>query len=55
MKCRRYLEKLLFQRTDLPFSLQIKHAIRTYKNAISVYKETTWSHIKDHVHFNIGQ
>ncbi|XP_062112412.1 uncharacterized protein LOC133823584 isoform X4 [Humulus lupulus] len=34
---------------------QIKHAIRTYKNAISVYKETTWSHIKDHVHFNIGQ
>lgn len=36
-------------------SNQIKHAIRTYKNAISVYKETTWSHIKDHVYFNIGQ
>ncbi|PON63122.1 TRAPP II complex, Trs [Parasponia andersonii] len=34
---------------------QIKHAIRTYKSAISVYKETRWSHIKDHVHFNIGQ
>ncbi|XP_024028403.1 trafficking protein particle complex subunit 8 isoform X3 [Morus notabilis] len=34
---------------------QIKHAIRTYKNAISVYKEATWSHIKDHIYFNIGQ
>lgn len=34
---------------------QIKHAIRTYRNAISVYKGTMWSHIKDHVHFHIGQ
>ncbi|XP_015900436.3 uncharacterized protein LOC107433641 isoform X1 [Ziziphus jujuba] len=34
---------------------QIKHAIRTYRNAISVYRGTTWSHIKDHVYFHIGQ
>lgn len=34
---------------------QVKHAIRTYRSAISVYKGTTWSHIKDHVHFHIGQ
>ncbi|KAL5739887.1 hypothetical protein ACOSQ2_029067 [Xanthoceras sorbifolium] len=34
---------------------QIKHAIRTYRSAISVYRGTTWSHIKDHVHFHIGQ
>ncbi|XP_031279097.1 trafficking protein particle complex subunit 8-like [Pistacia vera] len=34
---------------------QIKHAIRTYRSAVSVYKGTTWSHIKDHVHFHIGQ
>ncbi|XP_057951278.1 uncharacterized protein LOC131146026 isoform X2 [Malania oleifera] len=34
---------------------QIKHAIRTYRNALSVYKGTTWSRVKDHVHFHIGQ
>ncbi|KAJ0027453.1 hypothetical protein Pint_36182 [Pistacia integerrima] len=34
---------------------QIKHAIRTYRSAVSVYEGTTWSHIKDHVHFHIGQ
>ncbi|XP_058003343.1 uncharacterized protein LOC110666076 isoform X2 [Hevea brasiliensis] len=34
---------------------QIKHAIRTYRSAISVYKGTTWSYIKDHVYFHIGQ
>ncbi|GLT90145.1 hypothetical protein SLE2022_080910 [Rubroshorea leprosula] len=34
---------------------QVKHAIRTYKSAISVYKETTWDHIKDYVHFHIGR
>ncbi|XVF76076.1 hypothetical protein PTKIN_Ptkin13bG0237100 [Pterospermum kingtungense] len=34
---------------------QIKHAIRTYRSAVSVYKGTTWSLIKDHVHFHIGQ
>ncbi|KAG6580753.1 Trafficking protein particle complex subunit 8, partial [Cucurbita argyrosperma subsp. sororia] len=34
---------------------QIYHAIRTYRNAIAVFKGTEWSHIKDHVHFHIGQ
>ncbi|KAM1735617.1 hypothetical protein ACFX15_013498 [Malus domestica] len=34
---------------------QVKHAIRTYRGAMSVYTGTTWSHIKDHVHFHIGQ
>ncbi|CAN0847587.1 Trafficking protein particle complex subunit 8, partial [Linum grandiflorum] len=34
---------------------QVKHAIRTYRSALSVYKETTWSYIRDHVHFHIGQ
>ncbi|PKI35306.1 hypothetical protein CRG98_044320, partial [Punica granatum] len=34
---------------------QIKHAIRTYQRAISVFKGTTWSYIKDHVHFHVGQ
>ncbi|XP_022766944.1 trafficking protein particle complex subunit 8-like isoform X2 [Durio zibethinus] len=34
---------------------QIKHAIRTYRSAVSVYKGSTWSLIKDHVHFHIGQ
>ncbi|XP_012074301.1 trafficking protein particle complex subunit 8 isoform X2 [Jatropha curcas] len=34
---------------------QVKHAIRTYRSAISVYKGTTWSYIKDHVYFHIGQ
>ncbi|MED6134529.1 hypothetical protein PIB30_037742 [Stylosanthes scabra] len=34
---------------------QIKHAIRTYRNALSVFKGSTWSYIIDHVHFHIGQ
>ncbi|KAK4833890.1 hypothetical protein QYF36_012927 [Acer negundo] len=34
---------------------QIKHAIRTYRSATSVYRGTTWGHIKDHIHFHIGQ
>ncbi|KAL1105101.1 hypothetical protein V6Z11_D04G111100 [Gossypium hirsutum] len=34
---------------------QIKHAIRTYRNAVSVYRGTTWNLIKDRVHFHIGQ
>lgn len=34
---------------------QINHAIRTYRNAIAVFKGTEWSYIKDHVHFHIGQ
>ncbi|KAG7958379.1 hypothetical protein I3843_10G018400 [Carya illinoinensis] len=34
---------------------QIKHAIRTYRTAVSVFEGTTWGHIKDHVHFHIGE
>lgn len=34
---------------------QIKHAIRTYRGALSVFKGTKWSHIRDHVHFHIGK
>ncbi|PHT99018.1 hypothetical protein BC332_32011 [Capsicum chinense] len=34
---------------------QIKHAIRTYKGALSVFKGTTWRHIRDHVHFHLGK
>ncbi|KAI3471884.1 hypothetical protein Pfo_028572 [Paulownia fortunei] len=34
---------------------QIKHAIRTYRGALSVFKGTAWSHIRDHVHFHIGK
>lgn len=34
---------------------QIKHAIRAYRNALSVFKGTTWSQIRDHVHFQIGK
>ncbi|PPS16289.1 hypothetical protein GOBAR_AA04289 [Gossypium barbadense] len=33
---------------------QIKHAICTYRNAVSVYRGTTWNLIKDRVHFHIG-
>lgn len=34
---------------------QIKHAIRAYRGALSVFKGTAWSHIRDHVHFRIGK
>ncbi|CAJ1882515.1 unnamed protein product [Sphenostylis stenocarpa] len=34
---------------------QIKHAIRTYRSALSVFRGTSWSYINDHVHFHIGQ
>ncbi|XP_074349440.1 uncharacterized protein LOC141689154 isoform X2 [Apium graveolens] len=40
----------LYQKCD-----QIKHAIRTYRGALSVFKGTKWSHIRDHVHFHIGK
>ncbi|KVH90571.1 hypothetical protein Ccrd_007407 [Cynara cardunculus var. scolymus] len=40
----------LYQKCD-----QIKHAIRAYRNALSVFKGTTWSRIRDHVHFHIGK
>lgn len=34
---------------------QAIHAARLYRNALSIYRGTTWSHIKDHVHFQIGR
>ncbi|KAG5524716.1 hypothetical protein RHGRI_031404 [Rhododendron griersonianum] len=34
---------------------QMKHAIRTYRRALTVFKGTKWSHIRDHVHFHIGK
>ncbi|KAL3628138.1 hypothetical protein CASFOL_027184 [Castilleja foliolosa] len=39
----------LYKKSD-----QIKHAIRTYRGALSVFKGTSWNHIRDHVHFYIG-
>lgn len=44
-----------FLGTHIVCLFQVNHAIRTYKSAISVYKSTTWSHIKDHIYFHIGQ
>ncbi|GJZ31964.1 trafficking protein particle complex subunit 8 isoform X1 [Tanacetum coccineum] len=38
-----------------PLHSAIKHAIRAYRNALSVFKGTTWSRICDHVHFQIGK
>lgn len=35
--------------------VQIKHAIRAYRNALFVYNENAWSYINDHVHFNVGR
>ncbi|XP_052200322.1 uncharacterized protein LOC127806829 isoform X2 [Diospyros lotus] len=34
---------------------QMKHSIRTYRGALSVFKGTKWNHIRDHVHFHIGK
>ncbi|CAL5362525.1 hypothetical protein CsSME_00053951 [Camellia sinensis var. sinensis] len=34
---------------------QMKHAIRTYRGALTVFKGTKWNHIRDHVHFHIGK
>ncbi|GAB4857152.1 hypothetical protein Ancab_015062 [Ancistrocladus abbreviatus] len=34
---------------------QVKHAIRTYRSALSVFKGTTWSLIRDHIHFQLGK
>ncbi|XP_051131915.1 uncharacterized protein LOC127251976 isoform X2 [Andrographis paniculata] len=40
----------LYKKSD-----QLKHAIRTYRGALLVFKGTAWSHIRDHVHFHIGK
>ncbi|KAF5944958.1 hypothetical protein HYC85_019035 [Camellia sinensis] len=34
---------------------QMKHTIRTYRGALTVFKGTKWNHIRDHVHFHIGK
>ncbi|KAK6944126.1 LOW QUALITY PROTEIN: TRAPP III complex, Trs85, partial [Dillenia turbinata] len=34
---------------------QIKHAIRTYRSALSVYKASAWSRIKDRVYFDTAR
>ncbi|XAR64788.1 hypothetical protein NMG60_11008624 [Bertholletia excelsa] len=34
---------------------QMKHAIRTYRGALTVFRRTEWRHIRDHVHFHIGK
>lgn len=34
---------------------QTKHAIRTYKAALSVFKGTSWGLIRDHIHFQLGK
>ncbi|KAK4777160.1 hypothetical protein SAY86_005848 [Trapa natans] len=52
---RKYGFHLVLSGNQYKKSDQIKHAIRTYRRAVSVFKGTTWSYIKDHVHFHIGQ
>ncbi|XP_074281590.1 uncharacterized protein LOC141606378 isoform X2 [Silene latifolia] len=34
---------------------QMKHAIRAYKTALSVFKGTHWGLIRDHIHFQLGK
>ncbi|GMH29958.1 hypothetical protein Nepgr_031801 [Nepenthes gracilis] len=34
---------------------QVKHAIRTYRSALSVFKGSSWSLIRDHTHFQLGK
>ncbi|XP_021845470.1 uncharacterized protein [Spinacia oleracea] len=34
---------------------QMKHAIRTYKTALSVFRGTSWGLIRDHIHFQLGK
>ncbi|KAJ8426195.1 hypothetical protein Cgig2_008912 [Carnegiea gigantea] len=34
---------------------QTKHAIRTYKAALYVFKGTSWGLIRDHIHFQLGK
>ncbi|XP_021755995.1 trafficking protein particle complex subunit 8-like [Chenopodium quinoa] len=34
---------------------QMKHGIRTYKTALSVFSGTSWGLIKDHIHFQLGK
>ncbi|XP_031498646.1 uncharacterized protein LOC116263167 isoform X2 [Nymphaea colorata] len=34
---------------------QRKLAIQAYRSALSVYRECAWTHIQDHVHYNLGR
>ncbi|GAB2272637.1 hypothetical protein Dimus_007459 [Dionaea muscipula] len=34
---------------------QVKHGIRTYRSALSVFKGTKWGVIRDHLHFQLGK
>ncbi|XP_057525663.1 uncharacterized protein LOC130805064 isoform X2 [Amaranthus tricolor] len=34
---------------------QMKHAIRTYQTALSVFSGTSWGLIRDHIHFQLGK
>ncbi|KMT11297.1 hypothetical protein BVRB_5g109810 isoform A [Beta vulgaris subsp. vulgaris] len=34
---------------------QMKHAIRMYKTALSVFRGTSWGLIRDHIHFQLGK
>ncbi|KAI4310617.1 hypothetical protein MLD38_035584 [Melastoma candidum] len=52
---RKYGFHLILSGNQYKKSDQTKHAIRTYKRAIAVFKGTAWSYIKDHVHFHVGQ
>ncbi|XXG85723.1 hypothetical protein AAC387_Pa11g0756 [Persea americana] len=52
---RKYGFHLVLAGSRYDLSDQRKHAIRTYKNALSVYKGSAWNYINDIVHFNIGR
>ncbi|KAI3993969.1 hypothetical protein MKX01_002982 [Papaver californicum] len=52
---RKYGFHLVLAGNRYNISDQRKHAIRTYRGALSVYKVDTWKYINDHVHFHIGK
>lgn len=51
------LLSLSFQNSTFLFyhTHQMKHAIRTYKTALSVFRGTSWGLIRDHIHFQLGK
>ncbi|KAF8709998.1 hypothetical protein HU200_029722 [Digitaria exilis] len=52
---RKYGFHLILAGNSYYMSDQKKHAVRTYRNALFVYKQNPWSYINDHVHFNVGR
>ncbi|OVA02018.1 TRAPP III complex [Macleaya cordata] len=52
---RKYGFHLVLAGNRYQISDQRKHAIRTYRGAVAVYKGNTWNYINDHVHFHIGK